>query len=92
MKSIIYTCLKLKLCLKIPVVANIKPFDALALLTPFPLEKSILKKYRIFILFIIFTDIHLRKHVDNIYSFHEKLRLVMLRISIVLFRGNSSSD
>ena len=76
MKSIIYTCLKLKLFLKIPVVANIRSFDALALLTPFPLEKLILKKYRIFILFIIFTDIHLRKtsvcHATNFYRFIQR--------------------
>ena len=47
-------------------------FDSLVLLTSIPSETSILSKYSILILFLIFTDIHLIKRVDNICYFHEK--------------------
>ena len=46
--------------------------DTLVLLTSVPPETSVLSKYNIVILFVIYTDIHLRKLVDNVCHFYEK--------------------
>ena len=46
------------------------------------------------LLAVIYTNIHLRKIVHNVCYFHKKTALtaiIMLRTSIALFRGNSSS-
>ena len=47
-------------------------FDVLVLLTSILSEKSVLSKYSIFLLFIIYIGIHRRKLVDNICYFHKK--------------------
>ena len=54
---------------------KLKLFDALILSISIPSEASILSKYSFFILFIIYIDIHLRKHVDNVCYFYEKTAL-----------------
>ena len=63
----------------------------LVLLTLIPSEMSILSQYSIF---IFYTEIHLRKLVDNICIF-KKIALPTITItgiSIVLFRGNFSLE
>ena len=47
-------------------------FDFLVLLTSIPSEISVLPKCRIFILFIIYIDNHLRKLVYSSCLFHAK--------------------
>ena len=46
---------------------------------------------------MFYTDIHLRKFADNSFYFQKKKKIaataiVMVSISIILFRGNSSSE
>ena len=43
---------------------------------------------------IIYTDIHLTKHVDNICYFYKKAptTIAMVGISNILFKGNLSSE
>ena len=44
---------------------------------------------------MFYTDIHLKKLVDNICYFHKKIALTTITItgiSMALFRGNSSSE
>ena len=60
------------------------------------IDKNISKIYKLFIsaVSIIYTNIQLRKFVDDICYLHKKAptTIMMIGVSIVIFRGNSSSE
>ena len=67
-------------------------FVALVLLTSVTSETSILPKYNIFVSFIIYIGIHLRKLVDNVCNImfmnNSSNNYCNGRISVILSRGN----